>query len=166
MSITPLNNQEKYSFFDFERKVQLRLDEFYISRGRSPDRTQADEFHDVILDGWKIEEKIRGGIWPDVLIEISQDIVSGAIGWFGKTKCDYLHYVFCPDDKTPVPIILYRIKWVTFKEWFIKSYLPAHKSGKYIYSDRGWGATINIPVQISLIPETIINKYKIETDGI
>jgi len=155
--ITPNNQKEKKAFLDFEKEIQNNLDKYYLSRNHKILR-DPDKLHDLKIDGIDVEEKIRDGIFSDAAIEIVQDLISGDIGWFTKTECKFLHYIMCLEYK---PIYLYRINWDKFKNWMIDEFLPKHKIGKYCYSSRGWGATINILVPIKEIPNDIIEKYEI-----
>ena len=150
-----MTEKEKRELFAFEKENQKLLDAFYISRGHTVDRSQACKKFDCIIDGKLIEEKIRDGIKNDILIEMIQDIITFAPGWYFETGCDYLHYVFIENKKIAK---LYRINWQKFVDWY-EGYLSKKIFGNYLISNKGWGITLNLILDISQIPQYLINVY-------
>ena len=151
--------QEKKDFYKFETDVQKILDRWYIKRNHTVDRTGACKEFDCILDNdIKVEEKIRDGLFNDILIEIIQDLITFAPGWAITTKSDYIHYVMCFNK---FPLRLYRINWKKFRPWYFDIYLKNNKQGRYIISQRGWGLTLNMLVPINDIEESCIVEYKL-----
>lgn len=147
-----MTDQEKQDFFKFEREIQKLLDEWYERRNHKIDRSRSCKQFDLIMDDkFKIEEKIRDCIRDDLLIEIVQDLVTKAPGWFTETECDYLHYVFTKDRK---PIKIVRLNWPDFKVWFIE-YLSINKFIQAQISTKGWGCTINLILPINCIDPSL-----------
>jgi len=145
-----MTEQEKRDFFDFERKCQKILDDYYKSRGHTVDRSKACKGFDCILDGtWKVEEKIRDREYNDILLEIIQDMETNNPGWFNETECDYLHYVFMKGENISRFI---RFKWDKFRNWYIQDYLTIHSQNHCVVSARGWGVTVNLSIPINDIP--------------
>ena len=151
-------NKETQEYFNLENKMNKLMEKFYESKGCFCDWTVSDKQKDVLLthQGKKttVELKYRfDKIFPDILIELIQDINTNNPGWFFECKADKLHYVICVDEK---PKYFYNIKFDKFKDWFSK-YLTKRPSGKYIISTKGYGITLNVPVPLSDIP---IDIYK------
>jgi len=150
--------QEKKEFYEFEKDVQNILDQYYIKRNHTVDRSGACKEFDCILDDKeKVEEKIRDGLFNDILIEIIQDIITFQPGWGITTKSDYIHYVMCLNK---LPIRLYRIDWKIFKPWYF-DFLKTYRHGKYIISPKGWGLTLNMLISINDIDKSCIVKYEL-----
>ena len=163
---TPRNSKEVDDFVAFEGNMQIELDKVYIKLGYEPVRDNPNKQYDLYLRInnrlYKTEEKIRQiSSYDDFLIEIVQDLVSGDPGWFATTGCDYLSYVLCKND---VIQLVYFVQWQRFKDWFISTYLPAHKKGDYVYSGRGYGATINIPVLWGNVPGDLYTQIVVDAN--
>ena len=164
--ITPNNRKETNNFIAFESSIQAKLDEVYKDLGYIPIRDNPNKMFDLQLkiEGrfYKTEEKIRQiSTYDDFLVGIVQDLVSGGPGWFTTTGCDCLSYVLC---KNSLIQLIYLVQWQRFKDWFVVTHLPAHKKGSYIYSGRGYGATINIPVLWSDIPSSLYKQIIVDTN--
>lgn len=159
--LTPINDDEKRQFFKQEKEMQPLADEFYRQWGFEIKRN-GDKKKDVTLtregESQTVEEKYRNCYRPDILIEMVQDLSTVSPGWCVETGCDFLHYFF--HNSTQL-LELDRIDWTKFKPWFFKTYLPGHKIGDYVLSDKGYGLTLNIPVNKSAIPADIINIIKL-----
>ena len=147
---------EKKENFVFENENQRLLNIFYSNNNWGYDRSGACKKYDLILCGKKVEEKFRREDYPDIAVEIIQDMRSYSPGWFYETDCDYLFYIF-----TNAPIKLYSIKWKEFKLWFLLKYLPQNLIGKYCFSPRGWGDTLNILVPINRIPKELYKYFEV-----
>ena len=150
-----MTEQEKKEYFKFEKDSQLIIDQYYVLRGHTVDRSTSCISYDCILDGKdKIEEKIRQIERSDILVEFIQDAVTYAPGWFYETRCDYLHYIFM--DKAGVAISRFvRLSWNKFKSWCLTDYLTKNKHPYSVISDKGWGLTINFSIPIDAIPKSI-----------
>jgi hypothetical protein len=148
-----MTEKEKREYFAFEAMCQKVLDNYYLSRGHKVDRSKSCKDFDCILDEkWKVEEKFRDREYNDILIEIVQDLKTFDAGWFIKTKCDYLHYIFMKDDSI---IRFMRFKWNDFRNWYLENYLSVHSNHQSIVSKKGWGVTINLSVPIADIPKNL-----------
>ena len=162
---TPRNSKEVDDFFAFEAKMQIELDKVYVSLGYEPTRNPNKQYdlHLMIDDrSHKVEEKIwQINFYDDFLIEIVQDLVSGNKGWFSTTGCDLISYVVC---KNSIIQLIYFVQWQRFKDWFVSTYLPAHKKGDYIYSEKGYGATVNIPVLWGNIPGDMYTRIVVDAN--
>lgn len=147
-----MTEQEKKEYFKFERESQLIIDQYYMLRGHTVDRSTSCISYDCILDGKdKIEEKIRQIERSDILIELIQDAVTYAPGWFYETKCDYLHYIFMGGADDSITRFI-RLDWVQFKNWCLTDFFKHNKHPYSVISDKGWGITINFSIPISTIP--------------
>jgi len=132
------------------------MEKFYESKGCFCDWKVSDKQKDVLLTyqgkETTVELKYRfDKIFPDILIELIQDITTNNSGWFFECRADRLHYVICVDEKLKY---FYDIKFNKFKAWF-SEYLTKRPSGKYIISTKGYGITLNVPVPLSDIPTNI-----------
>ena len=166
---TPNNREQTRAYTEAERNAQRQLDMFYKNLGQ-PILRQPTKQYDLILDGFRVEEKIRfsnpnspnpsirNGNFSDFLIEIMQDIVTNNPGWFYTTDADKLHYILC---QYSMPKILYVIEWDSFKKWFLDDYLHQNLIGKYVISIKGYGLTLNISVPISEVPVNLYKPYNL-----
>lgn len=159
------NEQEKQKFYKQEKQAQELIDKFYLSRGHEIETRKGNKHRDLVLlrggqQRERIEEKFRfNSFGRDLLVEVMQDLVSGDVGWFSETRCDYLHYVLC--DNQNVPYRLYRIKWRDgFPNWYCQ-YLMENKKAEAIISKRGWGLTVNLSCNWNEIPQELWSKVEI-----
>jgi hypothetical protein len=152
-----MTQEERIQFEEFESRSQNILDRYYASRGRSVDRSKACIQYDCILDGqWKVEEKIRSASRSDIAIEFIQNMQASKfnLGWFYETRCDYLHYVFMTD--TGIDRFL-RFDWPKFRVWITDTYFSKVKQHPFsVISQKGYGVTLNLCVEISQIPDNIL----------
>lgn len=156
---SPRNAQEIQENFEKERISAAYMDEIYRSRGHEVVSRDGRQGYDLILlrcgeQEERIEEKYRYQHYDDLLIEVCQDIVSGNPGWFARTQCDYLHYIFC-DPETYRPLRFYRLDWKRFRTWYIE-YLKNNRHPPCIISPRGYGLTANLGIAHDLIPRTYL----------
>ncbi len=158
-------NKETQEYFNLENKMNKLMKEFYESKDCFCDWSVSDRQKDVLLTYQKkkttVELKYRfDKIFPDILVELIQDINTNNSGWFFECEADRLHYVICIDEK---PKYFYDIKFKKFKTWF-SEYLTKRTSGKYIISIKGFGITLNVPVPLSDIPTNIYRKVLYESN--
>jgi len=150
---------DKELFCELERSIQPLLDDWYINRGYTVDRSGACKGFDCILTNasgsQKIEEKIRGGAYNDLLIEWVQDLETFAPGWMHETKCDHIHYVFTLNQEITKVI---RLNYESFRDWYLK-YLASNNHGSYIISPRGWGLTLNLLIPLKDVPANIMRVF-------
>ncbi len=148
-----------------EYRAQGRIDNWYYAMGFAEVERDADYQHDVTLrrngTRLKVEEKYRDGDFGDLLVEIIQDVVSNGPGWFYTEKFDRLSYIVM--DKNGVPVKIYWIKFDEFRNWFF-GYLANKKRVPAILSAKGYGLTLNIPVDWKSIPKGIVQKFDISED--
>lgn len=143
---------------DNERKAQKKILEYYEEKlGFTPDRSTACIDFDFAFTKndktYTVEEKFRKQDYGDFLIEIMQDIATANLGWYYKTKADFIFYII--DIR-----YIYIVKWPKFKQWFGSNY---RKSGyKLTKSDEGFGATINIAINWANIPSNLYEKRIID----
>lgn len=143
-----------------ERIAQEKILPYYQEKlGFVPDRsTSCKEFDFAFSKNntiYTVEEKFRKQDYGDFLIEIMQDIASANLGWFYKTKADFIFYIV--DMR-----YLYIVKWPKFKHWFSNNY---RKSGyKLTKSNEGFGATINMAIEWAKIPSNLYEKRIIEIE--
>ncbi len=156
------DNEEFAANQDGEAIAQAHLDRYWQSRGVTVDRTKACKSFDAIY-GWHqrqrtAEEKFRNiaRTENDILLEIVQDLVKPDYGWFVKTPADRLFYVLC--DERWHPLIIYSLEWAKFRTWYLKEYLPKHKSGNYVVSTKGFGLMINFVLKLKDIPLHLYKK--------
>lgn len=144
------------SYDDFTRNEQAMrpfMDDDYQARGHTIVTRKGSKEYDLILrigNDQRIEEKYRSRVYADLLVEIVQDVVTGDLGWFYKTRCDFLHYIFCPDWVQPTDY--WRISWRHFKSWFQRDFLK-QKHHRFVLSQQGYGYTLNIAVPFAAIPD-------------
>ena len=148
------NPEEYRKYTERERVAQGHMDEYYKSLGCDVDRSGSSWTHDLVISKsdliQRIEEKFRFDVsYPDIIVELIQSAEVGELGWFYHIEVDYLVYVFCRDG---IPERAYRIKWRSFKDWFIV-WLSKGKLRKAPVSSKGNGVTVNIAVPITMIPE-------------
>jgi hypothetical protein len=155
MKSTVQIESEKQEFYKLEREIQGLLDDWYLSRGYAVDRSLACRKFDCMLQGRRIEEKIRDGVRDDVLIEIVQDLRTNAPGWFYTTGCHYLHYVFTEQRKLA---LILRFRYKKFKAWLLDEYWQK-PFGKYQVSVKGWGVTLNLVVPTVDIPTELLESF-------
>ena len=93
-------------------------------------------------------------IYDDILIELVQDICTKDWGWLYISRADKLHYIICINKK---PNYFYSINLNPFKKWFF-DWITKIDNPKFIFSNRGWGSTINIAVKIKDIPKDLYEK--------
>lgn len=151
-----VTEQEKKEFFEFEKRSQAIIDQYYLSRDHTVDRSVSCVYYDCLLDGqYKVEGKIRQIERSDILVEFIQDAKTYAPGWFYETRCDYLHYVFMSESGNSISRFV-RINWSKFKDWCLNDYLKTNKHPYSIVSHKGWGITINFSIPIEEIPNQLI----------
>ena len=123
---------------------------------------ESDKEKDLILYAEnysiKVEHKYRNlssdYIYDDILIELVQDICTKDWGWLYISRADKLHYIICINKK---PNYFYSINLNPFKKWFF-DWITKIDNPKFIFSNRGWGSTINIAVKIKDIPKDLYEK--------
>jgi len=158
-------NKETQEYFNLENKMNKFMGKFYENSGCFCDWTVSDKEKDVLLiykeKKIKVELKYRFNEFPDILIELIQDISTNNPGWFYECQADRLHYVICVDEK---PEYFYDIKYKKFKSW-LPEYFKKRYTGKYIISTKGYGTTLNIPIPIESIPNTFFKKNHIPKES-
>lgn len=161
---SPRNAQQVSESFGHERMMQPMADAFYTGRGHVVETRKGTQEFDLVLltKGNRrelIEEKFRGAVWDDVLVEIVQDLASGDLGWLYHCQSDYLHYFMCPNWQYIEA--MYRIKWQPFRKWLIEEYMPNRRL-KFVISRQGYGLTLNISVPLRDIPDDLKQRPDIE----
>lgn len=159
-----MSEQERRDFFAGERIAQRYADQFYRARGHRVLSRDGCKGWDCIVDiGGKpthVEEKFRTIDRPDLLVEVMQDIATGAPGWLYETRCDVLHYFVVDGHRKP--FVLYQLTdWPAFKQWF-SEYVRNTRNLTWIKSNKGWGITVNIAVPFGAIPLELMRKYDVE----
>ena len=154
-----MSREEVDKNFDFEKSMNPYMDKYYKKLGFSIDWNGNKEY-DCILhkenkSPVKVELKYRKQIFNDILVEIIQDIETNHPGWLYTSDSRYLHYVIC----TPLPKYYYSIKFKLFKKLFFENIKI--KKIKFILSKKGWGLTLNIPINVFEIPDHIMKKIDI-----
>lgn len=157
----PRNAQEVEDFFAREKAMQPFMDAEYLSKGHQIVTRVGTRKYDLILKvngkDQLIEEKYREKEYDDILVEILQDVISGGLGWYYTTGCDYLHYILCPNWQPPTRY--WRIPWQPFKTWMEEAFWKTKP--KYRTSSRGYGRSLNVCVPFSAIPAHLIRRYEI-----
>ena len=151
---------ETKSQFEFEDAMNKYMDIYYKDIGYSIN-WNGDRQKDVTLYynnmPTLVEHKYRQAEYPDILVEIMQDVESHDLGWLYLCGADDLHYIICLDKK---PRYYYSIPMNKFKIWFFK-WLKNKKYPQYRTSLDGWGITLNLAVPINEIPIDLIKRYEI-----
>jgi len=165
---SPRNAQQVSESFGHERAMQPFADAFYARRGYLIATRIGDKKRDLILQSQagnhqSIEEKFRGAVRDDVLVEIMQDAVSGELGWLYHCQADYLHYIMCPDWQRPT--LMYRLAWKPFRSWLLGDYLRRPARPSVITSMKGYGLTINVAVPYAAIPKEMKQRIQIEAEA-
>ncbi len=154
-------------FFAFEKEMNQYMRAYYDLHGCTYDwdvdrnNFKGDKKKDVTLyfnnQKYLVEHKFRKVVYPDILVEIIQDIRSNNSGWLYECGAEKLHYIICQRyEEAMQPIYFHIIKFELFKNWFFK-WLEAEKHPEYrTCKDKGYGITLNIAVPIDKIPECII----------
>ena len=161
-------NEATRPFFAFEKDMNQYMRAYYDLYGCTYDWNAVknnfigDKKKDVTLyyDNQKflIEHKFRRVIYPDVLVEINQDIKTNNSGWLYECGAEVLLYIICrPTEGVVQPIYFYKIEFKLFKNWFF-SWLETEQHPNFrICKDKGYGITLNTVVPINDIPEDIIS---------
>ena len=158
-----MSEREKREFQAGEKVAQRHADLFYARQGyviASRDGCREWDLQ-IQLRGrlWSVEEKFRVGLhFEDLLVEILQDMRTGALGWAYETRCDLLHYFLCDRDWRPA--LLHQVDWPRFREW-LHEYVSESRQLQWVKSTRGWGTTINIAVPFSVIPLGIVMRHEL-----
>ena len=153
----------KQMSFKMERNNQPHADNYYESRAWVIDRKHHTEAsYDLDLDSVPTEEKFREGDFGDLLVEMIQCMVDignltpKALGWFYTEKFDRLHYFTgCdPEGKRPPKKLYVIANWPAFKKWL---YLYLAQAGQVmcVFSPKGYGLTMNIPIKWYLIDDKV-----------
>jgi hypothetical protein len=107
---------------EFEQLYKRELDRIYRELGYQIVQRvygRKNEDYDLILmkngKEKKIEEKGLNYYFPDCPIELIQNIYPLDLGWFYKTKADYIHFLYY-DKETGMPFILYQLTFSRLKE--------------------------------------------------
>ena len=157
---------------EFEKRVQDSfLDEFYKKLGyeveeRTPQDASTLCEWDVILKKGerriRVEEKIIRNVWPNIVVELIEDVASGKQGWYFQLSADMLMEVFCENE---VPKVIYCINWPEFKKWYADNchrFRMTDRDGQVepaIRIDKtGWGTTMFHLIPIEMIPKEMIIK--------
>jgi len=139
-------------FTDKEKESQIIANEFYEISNWQYDRTLSCKEYDLLIEGYKIEEKFRYIDYNDFLIEIVQDVITQNMGWYYKTTCDRVFYWVC-DTK------LYTVNWPALKKWLKDEYKTVKYKG--VISADGYGLTINISISWHDIPAHLYKTFEL-----
>ena len=140
------------STFDDERRMQVYMDKVYRRKSWRIDRACASKLFDCTLskngDNRSVEEKFLfcQNDYDQGLIEIVQDLRTADLGWFYHTKCDFLHWVYCPVDRTSPPRTLHIVKWSIAKDAIFK-WMVETKWQRYNHCPENYGLTLNLPIK-------------------
>ncbi|KKL74182.1 hypothetical protein LCGC14_2067440 [marine sediment metagenome] len=146
------NQKEVEDNFSFERRCQPYADDFYRSKGYTPERVEGPEnkLYDVKLkkNGVKVtvEEKFLRNDADIMFVEIKQDTETDAPGWIEYTRATYLFYVM-PSGA----ILCFMSKLKKFIRYYGSFYPDA-------ICTKGWGRTLNKVIPIEVILENKIGK--------
>ena len=142
--------------FDYNLKIERKrrpfFDTLYEDMGLEIVDRDQNKFWDLRLKRddciFTVEEKAREQTWDDIYVEIVQDTNTNSPGWIYYCKADRLVYGMFGD-----PIKVYWIKLKEFQVWF-----EGHEQfyGIGPPSKEGWGHTLNKPIPITHIPNSII----------
>ena len=161
------------STFDDERRMQPHMDTYYTKRGFSIDRSVSCKGYDLRLtyNGkvFDIEEKylFNDGDYDLLLVELIQCVSDKEWGWFYHTRCNYLHWIMCNNDRQEKPRYYYNVEFEGLKRYVIEE---LSKKPDWILVNvypLGYGITINYPVNWnSLIDLHIAKRITINGDFI
>jgi hypothetical protein len=95
----------------------------------------------------KVDEKVRGKAWPDILLERWSDEARGIAGWIQKTlDCDYIAYAFIPTATCYLlPFLTLRRAWLENGRQWIEQYQPPIRA-----HNKGW-VTVSVAVPIDVL---------------
>lgn len=135
------------------------MKEYYEGCGCHVDYSVSNIEYDVLLTyrykKTSIEEKYRRKEFPDILVELIQDIATNNSGWYYTSNAEYLNYIIC-DER---PLYFYKINYRMFKD-FVIEYIRNNTAG-FIIAKEGYGLTLNISIPLSDIPVNIIETIHI-----
>jgi hypothetical protein len=144
-----MSQEEIKTYFNLERKKHFDFFlPYYISCNWQVIEDNINSDHkndwDVKLETFAgqfvlVDEKVRKGEHSDFLLEVIQDIKTGALGWF-FSKHDWILYGSWDDLESVYPTSLYLIKSKELEEYV----LGLNGFIKTCISKRGWGNTWNI----------------------
>lgn len=147
-----------------ERDNQPYADIFYKKMGWKVKRN-GTLTHDLKINNKRVEEKFRLGIFPDILIEILQDMRSivlerkNALGWFYTEQMEHLFYFMgCEAEKGPEK--LYTFNWHKFKRW-LWTRLEDKTFHKFQTSTEGYGLTLNLLIATKDIPSELYTTHRL-----
>ena len=133
--------------------MQPYMDMYYTQKGFSVDRSVSCKGYDVRLahsgNIFNIEEKylFTSNDYDLLLVELIQCARDKEWGWFYHTRCDYLHWILCNDDRYTEPRYYYHIDFRGLKRLVIKELGERPNWIKMNVYPLGYGITINYPVR-------------------
>ena len=155
-----MSGPETKPYFEFEDAMNIYMAKYYKYIGYSIN-WNGDRQKDITLYynnmPTLVEHKYRTKEYPDILVEIIQDMESHDLGWLYVCGADDLHYIICINNK---PIYFYSIPMKKFRVWLFE-WLKRTKYPQYRTSLKGWGITLNLAIPIKDIPLDLIKKYEI-----
>lgn len=146
---------EKELNFQYEREQQKIFDKVYKEKGWKAERIYgiANKDFDVKLTfagrDWTVEEKFRrkkynGKDYGDLLVEITQDTETLALGWLYYTKAELLFY----GEGNKIYFV-----WMNKLREFVGNNLDSFPT---VISNKGWGRSVNIAIPWDVIIDRCI----------
>ena len=142
----------KEELFAYEREKQKFFNKFYQERNWPYKRIfgKENKKYDcvILIDGkWiKVEEKHRIKIWPDMAVELVQDIKTNNPGWLYYTEADWIFYGMGE-----------RIYLVEVPK--LRKFVELYKDKFDIkVSKKGWGNTENLIIPWPIITQNNLGK--------
>lgn len=159
----PKERGQRDAFEKFERKITpyaVNILRSYFTGATVSTKGCASSYgYDATMSyqgrSFKVEFKTRQKVWPDLAIEILQDVDRGSAGWLTLCEADYLLYVMCRNDR---PQLAYLLPWRSFKAWFL-DYREEHEL-KTITSTKGQARPLCEIVPVEVIPRHL---YRVGT---
>jgi hypothetical protein len=155
------------STFDDERRMQPYMDDYYNLNGFAVDRSAScRQFDCTIQKGeikYRIEEKYLFTIeYRNILIEICQDLLTFDPGWFYHIDCEYLHWMYCGEDRNGPPKVIYRVSWSPMKKLIERTLSSSPTWVKFNINTDHYGVTLNYPFEWGVLSKLgIANRYEI-----
>lgn len=151
------------TYAEFERREVAQrsvMDRWYAAMGWPVDRSGAGVAYDLVLAGRTAEEKFRFREYPDILVELVQDVASANLGWFYTCSAERLVYVWCDASG---PSHCWVLDLPAFKRWCCE-HLSRRTGIAAVISNEGFGITMNVAFPKSEVPTGLYRKHDIADD--